>query len=272
LLHNSPIGPSYLPAVGEILTGLSRTWARTTPPEATAILAHRGAWGEAGENTLDAFESAIRIGADMIEFDVRRTGDGRLVVHHDPDRDGIPLNAVRATALSDPNVQTPRLEAVLELARGRIGIDVELKERGCVPEVIALLHKYGHDDAVLTSFHDDVVREAKELEPGLTTGLLVGRYRSATELFPAGRLRKARADILVVHHLLLSTGVLARTELPCLVWTVNSTARVDRLLMNPRVAGVITDRPQVALDQRANCARRAELSASAASTTSRRRG
>ncbi|HWD66239.1 MAG TPA: glycerophosphodiester phosphodiesterase [Solirubrobacteraceae bacterium] len=256
----------------EGLTGLSRTWARTTPPEATAILAHRGAWGEVAENTLDAFENAIGMGADMIEFDVRRTGDGRLVVHHDPSRDGIPLQGVRATALSDGRRQTPRLEEVLELAQGQIGVDVELKERGCVPEVISLLRRFGVHDALLTSFHDDVVQEAKELEPALTTGLLVGRYRSATELFPAGRLKRAGADMLVIHHLLLTTGVLARTEHPCLVWTVNSTTRVDRLLTNPKVAGVITDHPRAALDQRANCRRNAVLSASAASASSRRRG
>lgn len=271
LVPNSPADPPYFGPV-EGLTRLSRTWARTTPPEATAILAHRGAWGEVAENTLDAFENAIGMGADMIEFDVRRTGDGRLVVHHDPARDGIPLEGVRATALSDGRTQTPRLEEVLELAKDQIGVDVELKERGCVPEVIAMLRRFGVHDAVLTSFHDDVVREAKEAEPGLTTGLLVGRYRSATELFPAGRLKRSRADMLVVHHLLLTTGVLARTEHPCLVWTVNSTARVDRLLMNPNVAGVITDRPRAALDQRANCRRNAVLSASAASASSRRRG
>ena len=258
--------------MGEDLTGLSRTWTRHTPPENTAILAHRGAWGEVAENTLDAFEAAIRMGADMIEFDVRRTGDGRLVVHHDPARDGMPLNAVRATALSDRTTQTPRLEEVLELAQGRIGVDVELKERGCVAEVVPQLRRFGSENALLTSFHDEVIAAAKELAPNLTTGLLVGRYRSATELFPAGRLKKAGADVLVIHHLLVNTGVLARTDRPCLVWTVNASAQVERLLANPRVAGVITDHPQAALDQRANCARSAELSASAASASSRRRG
>ena len=67
-------------------TGLPHTFTRTTPSARTAIVAHRGGWGAAAENTLAAFENAINLGVDMIEFDVRRTGDGRLVVHHDPDR------------------------------------------------------------------------------------------------------------------------------------------------------------------------------------------
>ena len=52
------------------------------------IIAHRGAWGTAApsapaENTLEAFEAAIALGADMIELDVRRTRDGHLIVFHD---------------------------------------------------------------------------------------------------------------------------------------------------------------------------------------------
>ena len=50
----------------------------------TLIAAHRGASAIAPENTLEAFEAAIAVGADMVEFDVRSTADGVLVVTHDP--------------------------------------------------------------------------------------------------------------------------------------------------------------------------------------------
>jgi glycerophosphoryl diester phosphodiesterase len=49
--------------------------------------AHRGALLEAPENTLPAFERACALGADLIEFDVRQTGDGQLVVIHDASLD-----------------------------------------------------------------------------------------------------------------------------------------------------------------------------------------
>ena len=48
----------------------------------TQMVAHRGASREAPENTLAAFADFIEIGADMIEFDVRRSADGTLVVSH----------------------------------------------------------------------------------------------------------------------------------------------------------------------------------------------
>ena len=50
------------------------------------VIAHRGASAELPENTLPAFERAIEIGADFVEFDVRARPDGELVVAHDRPR------------------------------------------------------------------------------------------------------------------------------------------------------------------------------------------
>ena len=52
-------------------------------PDARLVIAHRGASAEAPENTLPAFEAALRHGADAIELDVRLTADGAPVVIHD---------------------------------------------------------------------------------------------------------------------------------------------------------------------------------------------
>lgn len=229
---------------------LQAQWQRSTRPGATRVIAHRGAWGAVGDNTLDAFEAAIACGADMIEFDVRRTGDGRLVACHDPTLDGLPLAGVRYGALRRPDGPPPELKDVLALARDRIAIDIELKERTCVPDVIPLLEQFGLHRCLLTSFHDDVIREAKAAAPELTTGLLVGSYRRLPELFPASRARRASADVLVVHHLLADAGVLARAAIPCLAWTVNAPRRLERCLADPRLAGVITDLPELALHLR----------------------
>jgi glycerophosphoryl diester phosphodiesterase len=52
-------------------------------PDARLVIAHRGSSAEAPENTLPAFEAALRHGADSIELDVRLTADGAPVVIHD---------------------------------------------------------------------------------------------------------------------------------------------------------------------------------------------
>lgn len=48
------------------------------------LIAHRGASGEAPENTIAAFDLALSQGADVIELDVRIRGDGELITLHDP--------------------------------------------------------------------------------------------------------------------------------------------------------------------------------------------
>ena len=54
-----------------------------TAKRTTKVWAHRGASGYRPENTLDAFELAIRQGADGIELDVHTSADGELIVIHD---------------------------------------------------------------------------------------------------------------------------------------------------------------------------------------------
>lgn len=188
----------------------------------TLIFAHRGAWDPAPQNSLEAFERAIALGVDMIELDVRRTRDGVLVVQHDP-IDGEPTG--------------PTLAEVLDLARHRIGVDVEVKEPGYVPQVVTMLDPARH---LLTSFHDEVVAEAKQCAPALRTGLLIA---GNTDSAPA-RARAAAADYLALQH------SLPEAPLPILVWTVNDPPAMRRYLADPAVAGIITDRPELALSAR----------------------
>ena len=66
-----------------VLTIPALAAADSTPMPERGICAHRGANSTHPENTLPAFEEAIRLGAHMIELDVRQTKDGHLVLMHD---------------------------------------------------------------------------------------------------------------------------------------------------------------------------------------------
>ena len=126
------------------------------PARRCAVVAHRGAWHGAPENSLAAIEQAIRIGADIIEIDVRKSADGVLFLMHDDtllrmagiDRDAETLTmaqlqaiALRADdggdgrALTDQRI--PTLEQALELVRGSIFADLDLMDRALFPEVAA---------------------------------------------------------------------------------------------------------------------------------------
>jgi len=225
-------------------------------PPSPLIIAHRGASAQAAGNSLEAFEKAIAAGADAIEFDVRRTREGELIVFHDARVGGTAVAALsREEITARRRRQPPLLREVLELAQGRIGIDVELKEDGYVERVLALVgERFAPPEVIVTSFLDPVVAEVKRIDPAIRTGLLLGMERPAqrlrTELRPVARALACRADYLAPHHALARLGTLARADaagLPTLIWTVNRMEPLRELIADPRVAGIITNVPVRAL-------------------------
>jgi glycerophosphoryl diester phosphodiesterase len=192
------------------------------------VIAHRGASDELPENTLPAFERAIEVGADFIEFDVHARRDGALVVTHDaPRRDA----------------ERPTLEQVLELARGRIGLMVELKtpyryrRHDVIPRTLALLE----DDDAVVCFQRSALEEVRRLRPALRTVQHVGygtSIRRATGAWAVGfeNGRATRRGIVRAQRLGFATTV----------YTVNEPARMLELA-ELGVTGIFTDRPALAL-------------------------
>ncbi len=84
------------------------------------VIAHRGASAYEYENSLAAFRAAVRLGADGIELDVHDTGDGALVVHHDPSLGGRPIRELTAADL--PAQRLPNGEPVPTLAQALAAI------------------------------------------------------------------------------------------------------------------------------------------------------
>jgi glycerophosphoryl diester phosphodiesterase len=216
------------------------------------VAAHRGVAADNAENTIAAFTNAIDVGADMIEFDVRRTRDGELIAFHDAHVGGAPVGSLRRDEIeAATGIRPPLVAEVLRVCAGRIKLDVELKEDGYVPDVMALL-KAAMDpgELVVTSFLPGVVAQAKDAFPEVPTGLLIGggswtdlpaRLR---ELYPTGLARRLSADYLAPHYQLAALGVVRRAAaagLPCLLWTVNSPGLIRRYAADPRVAAIITD-------------------------------
>lgn len=201
------------------------------------VIAHRGASWELPENTIAAFERAIEMGADFVEFDVRVTRDGELVIAHNPVR--LPLARLRERK---PDVAT--LDETLATCAGRIGIAVEIKVRGIEERTFAALDTHGVDrDAVIVvSFLPEVILTTRRLRPGFRTVQHVWRVsmrRAATYAWAAG-----------FDNALATPRRLARAQalgLATTVYTVNESARM-RELAALGVDGLFTDRPDVLRD------------------------
>ncbi|MCY3801432.1 MAG: glycerophosphodiester phosphodiesterase family protein [Chloroflexi bacterium] len=156
----------------------------------TLIFAHRGDTEIAPENTLPAFESALKKGADGIELDVYLTTDGYLIVHHDHylgrtnegsgfigDFTLAELQRLDAGSWFDTafsGERTPTLEQVLDLGRGETRFQIEMKSSSTaiVHHVHETVVRSGLADVVhLTSFHVPLLVEAVRLKPRCAIGV-----------------------------------------------------------------------------------------------------
>jgi glycerophosphoryl diester phosphodiesterase len=214
----------------------------------TWVIAHRGAsWSET-ENTLPAFERAIALGADYVEFDVQMSCDGEPVVFHDAALDRLtplsgPLGRRRADELRQVGI--PTLREVLELTDGRIGRMVELKSahlyraHGFVERVVAPLAR---DDFVL-SFQRRALLETRLARPELRlvqhVGLGVSIRTAASYAWGVGFWdpRVTPRGLARARSLGLATTV----------YTVNEPERMSELA-RLGVDGLFTDRVDVLRD------------------------
>ena len=209
------------------------------------MLAHRGASRAAAENTPEAFRLALTLGADGVELDTRRAGQGELVVFHDAVLAGTPVRRLVQPPL-------PGLVAALDASAGGI-VNVELKTDGDVPggvaaALCALLARRGARDKVLASSFDiAALRTVRALRPDIPTALVVGAdgdvgaaLREAVRL----RHRALHPSAELVDRALV--GRARSLGLALNVWTVNDPDEVHRLA-RLGIDGVITDVPDVAL-------------------------
>jgi glycerophosphoryl diester phosphodiesterase len=214
------------------------------------VVAHRGAWSQAPQNSLEAVRHAAVLGCDAIEVDVRRTADGRLVAVHDARIRWRQVGRLDHRAIQDRMRvgQAPLLADVLDQAAGRLLVDVELKEDGYVEEAMSVVaQRLSEAQYVVTSFLPRVLAQVRAQVPGARTGLLIGP-RSARQA--ARRLHDSRADFLAPHVSLTHAGILewaARRDLASWVWTVNDPRTLRALAAQAYVAALITDTPGAAL-------------------------
>jgi glycerophosphoryl diester phosphodiesterase len=241
-------------------------------PDARPIVAHRGESAHAPENTLVAFERAVRLGVDALEFDVRVTADGVPVVHHDPtlDRTTDAAGPLRARTLAvlrtcdagarfSPDggrshpfrgqaVRVPTLDEVLG-AFPAVPLLIELKEAAAALPARAVLDRHGASErVVVASFVDEAVA------PFRGTAYRTGAsQRDAVRLLHSTLLgRPARPTYAAAslpprwHGVPLPMGGFARAlraaGVPLHVWTVDDPAEARRLWA-AGVSGIISNDP-----------------------------
>ncbi len=228
-------------------------------------IAHRGFSKVAPENTISSFERAVKAGANMIEMDVKLTGDGHVIVFHDSrlgrttDGSGLvgklPASHIRSFDAgtwfgeSFRGERVPFLEEVLEIARGRVRLDIEIKHRRksdvgvLVEKCTGIVERHRMtEDVLFTSFNLEALRILHSGKPHLRFAPL---YRH--NLKPTRRSFPLRygAQAVVVNHRFLnraSVGKFHDAGLKVFVYTVNGPRRILKMI-DMGVDGIISDNP-----------------------------
>lgn len=236
------------------------------------ITAHRGASGNAPENTLASVRRAIEDGTDWVEIDVQESKDGVVIVAHDSDLKkvaGKPVKIWEATAdelraidigsyfaTEFKNERIPTLAEVLEVCRGKANLNIELKyyghDQNLEQKVVDLVeHARMVNNVVIMSLQLDGIRKIQKLRPDWTVGLL--------SAVAAGDLTRVDVDFLAVNAKLATRPFIESAhnkEKEVYVWTINDPFTMSSMISRG-VDNLITDHPDLA---RRVLAERAEMS------------
>jgi glycerophosphoryl diester phosphodiesterase len=223
----------------------------------TRVIAHRGFSGVAPENTLVAMQKAIDLGADMIEIDVTLTADNIVILLHDETLDrttdgvgralDIPLDTIRGLdagswfAPEYAGEPVPTLKEALELVKGRILLNIEIKgeavtdtvEGGLVDRVLQEVKAMDLlDQVIISSFEPKALAQARQLSAEVRTASL---YEEA--------VHKGLSPLTVMEAVGSNGFNLSRQEVnreivetchgagrPVAVYTVNEVEEMRRLI------------------------------------------
>ncbi len=229
--------------------------------EEVTIIAHRGASGEAPENTMAAFEKAVADSTDWIELDVQENADGVVIVQHDSDfkrvgRDDLKVWNATNEELRDLDVgswfgpefsdqRVPTLRQVLERAKGHVNVLIELKYYGhdeqLESKVVEIVEQTGMEPHImLMSLKREQLSRAAALRPDWRRGLL--------NTVSIGDLTRLDLNFLALNATAASLSQIRRAharDMKVYVWTVDDPVQLS-VMMSRGVDGVITDRPDVA--------------------------
>ncbi len=236
---------------------------------APVIVAHRGDEAYAPENTLSAFKQAADKGADAVEFDVKLTADGQVIILHDQTVDRTTNgtgNAAKLTlaALRDldagvqfpgqfPGEKIPTLDEVFESIGKRIYMNIELKNYSTpfdmlVPKVTQILKNHGMQKRVLfSSFLARNLKKARLLIPEVPRGLLA----IPGVLGFLGRTFGWHGDYAALHPHVTDVNIDLVNRVHAAgkrvnAWTATTEADIKRMI-GLGVDGIITNDPALAL-------------------------
>ena len=235
------------------------------------VIGHRGASAYYPENTMSAFRAAYEMGAEMIELDILLSKDSIPVVIHDEtlDRTTNGTGLVADYSLEElrkldagmwfgkehTGEQIPTLEEVLEFAKGKIALNIEIKTEavtdqasgGIEEKALNLVKKYSMEDYVLfSSFDYRAISHLKELDVDISAALLFEKSQS-TRRTPSELINDYKADAFNCSRRQFTKRWAEDTQkhnIPVFVYTVNKEKQMEKMIRRG-ASGIFSDKPDL---------------------------
>ena len=221
-------------------------------------ISHRGEHLQRPENTIPAFAEAIRVGADFFEADVQTTADGKLVLSHDATVDRCTDGKGRVDSMTFDQIEAldagikkgpefagtkiPTFDQALDLARGKIGIYVDIKN-ATAQDLVSHIVEHGMADHVVMYCKAQMCKQIQDLNPKLKvmpesnstehSHMLVDLLHPKVIAFGAGDFKPDIIAVVKEAHAQIYVDIMGKTDAPE-GWQAAIDAGAD---------GLQTDRP-----------------------------
>jgi len=149
------------------------------------IIGHRGARGIEPENTMGSYRKAIELKVDYIECDVHKTKDGKIVLIHDHTVDRTTNGKGLVSDFSFDEIRKldagkgekiPTLQELLDLARGKVKLHIELKDETATEDTVRILEKNDMIQQVfLTCGNTSTLKKVRELNTSISLEHIFGQ-------------------------------------------------------------------------------------------------
>lgn len=256
---------------GNLVSPIKNMHLAHSPDHQVLIIAHRGASAYYPENTMIAFRKAVEMKADMLELDIQLSRDGIPVIFHDDtlerctgqigkisDYALAELKEMDAGSWKSPDFtgeQIPALEEVLEFAKNKITVNIEIKpgsdSNGIAQKALRLVKDYKMEHYVLfSSFDPEILIRLRTLSDTIPIALLYEknnhRDRNVFDFISKYEINAFNCSRWSIKKSWIKK--LKRKHIPVLIYTVNSRWQMKKFIKQG-ITGIFTNKPDLLRSQ-----------------------
>lgn len=216
-------------------------------------VARRGASGYYPGNTIAAFEKAIEIDCDVIEFDIHKTKDGHIMVMHDHNvaKTTEGLGNIRDLTLKQikmfhkPNGESvPTLQGVFDLIKNKKKMMLDIKDNDMEKEVLKIIDDNDlEEDVIIDSDIPKVIKKIKQINPKIHVyfgGITKDNYKKIIQ-----QAKKINAEMVKVQNIFVNKNLVNeahKNKVGVYVWGAEEIEDIKKIL-NLNVDAIVCDFP-----------------------------